>query len=154
MDLNAVAPVPPASPSSPAPPPAEGALLDSVLDDTPAGRAGLKPGDRVVALNGQPIRDPYDLTDHLDRTPADAEVTIEYLRGPSPRNRPRSLTLRTAHRPKSSTPKLSSTGGAPTPPKGKADDLLLTLPKEVIERIGRLERRVEELEKNEKSTAP
>jgi S1-C subfamily serine protease len=77
----------------------EGVSLDEVLPDTPAERAGLKAGDRIVTLNGQLIHTPYDLTDRLARTSAGSEVTVELVRGRGPGLERRSLTLRTGRRP-------------------------------------------------------
>ncbi|SMF93329.1 serine protease Do [Methylomagnum ishizawai] len=39
----------------------EGALVDMVPEDGPAARAGVKAGDIIVALNGQPIHDSREL---------------------------------------------------------------------------------------------
>ena len=103
---------------------AEGAVLSGVLADTPAGRAGLQAGDRVVALDGVPVRSSYELTDRLDRTPADADVTLVLLRDPVAKGNPAepgsapppperlSLTIRTAHRP----PPEASPAAATRPP--------------------------------------
>ncbi len=121
----------------------EGAVLGRVVADTPAERAGLKAGDRVVAIDGHPVRSPYDLTDRLDHTPADAEITLDLFRGPGPVR----LTFRTARRP----PFEPSQPSAP-PVKSKAKEPRAEVPAEVAEMIQRLERRIEELEK-EKSEA-
>ncbi|MGK2913706.1 MAG: DegQ family serine endoprotease [Porticoccaceae bacterium] len=40
---------------------AQGALIAQVEDNSPAQRAGIKPGDVVIALNGEPIEDASDL---------------------------------------------------------------------------------------------
>ena len=70
-------------------------VLGRVLDDTPAGRSGLKSGDRLVAPNDHPVRTPTDLTDRLDRIPADADVTLDFLRGAGPGSRAPSPDPRT-----------------------------------------------------------
>ena len=107
-----------------------------MLDDTPAARAGLKPGDRVVALDSQPIPTPRDLTDRLDRTLAGAETTVEFRRGERVERR----VLRTARR-----PPIEPVPDHPAPPR--LEDAHPPLPREVAERLERLERLVKELEK-------
>jgi len=79
--------------------------LVQVLPDTPADHAGLRPGDRVVALDGRPIHSPFDLDDRLARTAAGSEVAVAYLRGDDPAHERRTLTVRTASRPPTDAPK-------------------------------------------------
>ncbi len=124
----------------------EGAVLGRVVADTPAERAGLKAGDRVVAIDNHPVRSPYDLTDRLDHTPADSEITVDLFRGNSPG--PIRLTFRTARRP----PFEPSQPSAP-PTKSKAREPRAEVPAEVAETIKGLERRIEELEKEKTETA-
>ncbi len=38
-----------------------GALIETVMDDGPAAKGGLKPGDIVVSIEGKPIKDSQDL---------------------------------------------------------------------------------------------
>ncbi len=38
-----------------------GALVDDVVDDSPATRAGLRQGDVILSVNGQPVRTAHDL---------------------------------------------------------------------------------------------
>ena len=54
----------PPSPSSPSPPSLPGVALVAVEADSPAGRKGLAPGQRLVAINDHPIRDLIDLRFH------------------------------------------------------------------------------------------
>jgi S1-C subfamily serine protease len=121
---------------------APGAVLGGVLADTPAARAGLQPGDRVVALDGHPIQSPLNLTDRLDRTLAHTEVTIESLRGALRDH----VVVQTASRPPFTPPAPPSTP-TPPPPTPKTDELRLTIPREVLDRLDRLEHRIDELEK-------
>ena len=41
---------------------AEGALVDQVTPNTPAAEAGLKPGDVILKMNGEAVKDAADLT--------------------------------------------------------------------------------------------
>jgi putative radical SAM enzyme (TIGR03279 family) len=42
----------------------EGVVVAAVAADGDAGRAGLRPGDRILAINGQPVRDVIDFHFH------------------------------------------------------------------------------------------
>ncbi len=121
-----------------------GAEVAEVNPGSPAERAGLAGNDRIVRIEGRPIRTTDDLTDRLDRTPAGAEVAIEVLRGPA-RNR---LLIRTAARPVKPTPPADP-APPPTPPAKPADPAPAAVPRELIERLERLERLVEDLRKRE-----
>lgn len=121
---------------------AAGAVLGRVLADSPADRAGLKTGDRVVAIDGQTVRTPYDLTDRLDRTPADSDVTLDLVRGDAHTAQVKRLTLRASRRP----PIEPSRPAKPHDrEKVRADDPRTR--RDLGETIDRLERRVRELEK-------
>ena len=60
---------------------AEGVVVTEILDRAPAFEAGLRPGDVVTALNGEPVRAPVDL-DYLvwQHFPGDP-ITLETYRG-------------------------------------------------------------------------
>jgi Zn-dependent M28 family amino/carboxypeptidase len=59
----------------------EGLLLDGVRDDSPAAKAGLKAGDRVVKLAGRDVRNIEDYTAALGEMKAGQEYEIEIVRG-------------------------------------------------------------------------
>lgn len=59
----------------------DGLLLDGVRDDSPAARAGLKAGDKVVRLAGREIKNVYDYTYALGEMKAGQEYEIEVMRG-------------------------------------------------------------------------
>jgi S1-C subfamily serine protease len=93
------------------PPPAEeGARLREVVAGTPATAAGLRPGDRIVALDGRSIRTPHDLIDRLDRIPAGTTIRLSILRGDPSGPRPIERTLQTTSRPSAS---VARRGGSP-----------------------------------------
>lgn len=64
-------------------PDGNGALVDRVTPDLPAAKAGVKPGDVLVELNGVaiPARDAF--TDTLSTYGPDEEVDLKYRRGES-----------------------------------------------------------------------
>ncbi len=56
------------------------AALGVVEPNGPAAQAGLKPGDAILAVNGEPVRDFLDLVDRIKAHPGDS-VSIRYRRG-------------------------------------------------------------------------
>ena len=58
-----------------------GLLIDGVRDDSPAAKAGLKAGDRVVKIGDREIKNVYDYTYALGEMKAGQEYAIEVLRG-------------------------------------------------------------------------
>jgi serine protease Do len=57
-----------------------GALLADVVKEGPADKAGLKPGDVVVALNGKPIADNNQLTRDVGVVPPGRPVKLDVVR--------------------------------------------------------------------------
>jgi regulator of sigma E protease len=58
------------------------AEVPGVLPGSPAEKAGLQAGDRILAVNGQPVRHFYDVMKLVGASP-DKEVTLEIERGGS-----------------------------------------------------------------------
>ena len=168
----------------PEPVPVAGARIREVVDGTPASRAGLRPGDRIVALDGQSIRSRNDLIDRLNRIPARKAIVLMVVRDGDPKRSQFQVALRTGSRssqpnpgapppaPASATtrrddagvpvtptasrvepassalpaPKAAPTRSRPDRPAGSLNELKLSLPRAVVDRIEHLERRIEELE--------
>ncbi|PWT80725.1 MAG: hypothetical protein C5B44_04920 [Acidobacteria bacterium] len=59
----------------------DGLLLDGVREDSPAAKAGIKAGDRVVKLAGRDVHNVYDYTYALGEMKAGEEYEVEVLRG-------------------------------------------------------------------------
>ncbi len=59
----------------------DGLLLDGVREDSPAAKAGLKAGDRIVKLAGRDVRNVYDYTYVLGEMKAGQEYEVEVMRG-------------------------------------------------------------------------
>ena len=72
-----------------------GALVAGVAPGAPAARAGLRPGDVVIAAGGEPIETGSALTRRIARAGPNQTVKLEVLRD----GRTLSLTVRTAERP-------------------------------------------------------
>lgn len=58
----------------------DGMLLDAVRDDSPAAKAGLKAGDKIVKLAGREIKNVYDYTYALGEMKAEQEYDVEVMR--------------------------------------------------------------------------
>lgn len=59
----------------------DGLLLDGVRDDSPAAKAGLKAGDRVVKIGNREVKNVYDYTAALGEMKAGQEYVLEVMRG-------------------------------------------------------------------------
>ena len=59
----------------------DGLLLDGVRDDSPAAKAGINAGDRIVKMAGRDVRNVYDYTAALGEMKAGQEYEVEVMRG-------------------------------------------------------------------------
>ena len=58
----------------------KGALINSVLEDSPADEAGIKRGDIILEFNGEAIRQINDLPRIVANTPVDKKVKVKLFR--------------------------------------------------------------------------
>ncbi len=58
-----------------------GVAIAAVDHDAPAGKAGLRPKDVILALNGKKMKDAEDLREALHKLPPGATVALEVLHG-------------------------------------------------------------------------
>jgi Zn-dependent M28 family amino/carboxypeptidase len=58
----------------------DGLLLDGVRDESPASKAGIKAGDKIVKLAGHEVHNVYDYTYALGEMKAGQEYEVELLR--------------------------------------------------------------------------
>ncbi len=59
----------------------EGALIAGVLRASPAERAGILPGDVLIAVKGEPVRDPRAMLDMVAALPPGQKADFRVLRG-------------------------------------------------------------------------
>jgi serine protease Do len=64
----------------------EGALVASVIEDSPAARAGLKPGDVVTRYDGRPVDGPRALSTLVAGTAVGRTVELAIIRDGQPRS--------------------------------------------------------------------
>ena len=57
-----------------------GALVADVLHDSPSERAGLQPGDVLVAIEGRPIHSAQDFMNAEGQAPVGQQMEVDYLR--------------------------------------------------------------------------
>jgi serine protease Do len=62
---------------------AKGAIVASVVGNSPAEKAGMRQGDVIVALNGSDVQDSRDLTRRVAMLPAGSKADFTVMRGGS-----------------------------------------------------------------------
>lgn len=58
----------------------KGAIVNSVMPDSPAQEAGLQPGDVITSINSKPVKTAADVRNHIGLLPVGAGVMFEILR--------------------------------------------------------------------------
>ena len=59
----------------------DGLTLDGVREESPAAKAGLKAGDKIVKMAGRDVKNVYDYTQALSEMKAGQEYEVELMRG-------------------------------------------------------------------------
>ncbi len=59
----------------------QGAAISRIEDNSPAAKAGLEPGDIIVAANGRQIKNSHDIRNIIGLMQIGDKVNIEYFRG-------------------------------------------------------------------------
>jgi serine protease Do len=59
---------------------AEGALVAQAEADSPAAKAGLRPGDVITSIDGAAVKNPRDLARKIAATAPEATITVGYIR--------------------------------------------------------------------------
>ncbi len=62
-------------------PPGEAVLIDHIVADSPASRAGLQRGDGILAVNGAPARTTGDISSHLEQAKGGDLLSLTVIRG-------------------------------------------------------------------------
>src|SRR5437660_318385 len=57
-----------------------GIAIEGVAPGSPAGKAGLQPGDVITAVNGNPVHKGNDLVNPIAQTPIGGKVRVTYMR--------------------------------------------------------------------------
>ena len=58
----------------------QGAIVNSVLPDSPASAAGLQAGDIIIAIDDEKVKNAGDVRNHIGLLPVGQKVTFEVLR--------------------------------------------------------------------------
>jgi serine protease Do len=87
----------------------EGALIASVTADSPAAKAGLKPGDVIVKAGGHDIRNVQDLPPIVAKSPVGSQLPLEIIRD----GKKRTLTATVGAMPSNLEASAETVPGAP-----------------------------------------
>ncbi len=58
----------------------EGVMISGVTVGSPAAQAGLRPGDQIIAVNGQAVSDPNSMIQLVGAAPQDQALDVQYRR--------------------------------------------------------------------------
>jgi serine protease Do len=101
----------------------KGALIAEVVKGGPAEKAGLKAGDVIVAVNGHPVADNYQLTRDVGAVPPGNAVKLDYVRD----GKPRTIDVKVAGRPEEQSDTTVSKEGPGGGEQKNVDPLGLTV---------------------------
>ena len=59
----------------------KGAIVNSIMPDSPAEESGLQPGDIITSINSKPVKSAADVRNHIGLLPVGEEVMFDVLRG-------------------------------------------------------------------------
>jgi serine protease Do len=60
--------------------PKDAALVSIVTPNSPADKAGLRPGDLITKIDQRTVEGSYDVVDYISSKPIGSKVTVAYLR--------------------------------------------------------------------------
>jgi predicted metalloprotease with PDZ domain len=113
----------------------DGALVNSVIPDSPADRAGIRSSDVVLGVDGEPVKSPVQLHERIQSAGPSAKVRLEIVRD----GRKETVEATLAQRPLIIGP--SSLDFSPRSPR------VFMFPDQWAERMAALEERVKNMEK-------
>ena len=120
----------------------DGALVNSVVPDSPADRAGLRSSDLIVELDGEPVNSPLQLHERIQKAGPGAKVKLEIVRDGKKETVEATLAQQ---------PLTFGSGDLGFWPRGPRNILLpdqaASRMDALEERVSALEKRIEELEK-------
>ncbi len=107
------------------------AIIDLVVPDKPAERAGLRPGDRVVAVDGEPVKFWHEWVSYVRAHPGQA-ITVRVLRDGKP------VDLQMTPEPvREAGETVGKIGAAVRQPENLRDDLRVVVRYSATDAIGR-----------------
>jgi serine protease Do len=97
---------------------AMGALVEDVSDNSPAARAGLKPYDVILRLDGRAVSNNDDLISRVSEMPPGSGAKLEVLRD----GKRQDLVVRLSERPGRAAPSDGAADDQPTPTRGESSN--------------------------------
>ena len=89
---------------------AEGAMVDEPQNGSPAAKAGIEPGDVIIAVDGTPVKDARELARTIAMTAPNTSVKLDILRN----GETRTVTVTLAQMPDEQQAKADTESATPT----------------------------------------
>ena len=117
-------------------PKVNGALVAAVTPDSPAAKAGIKQGDVITGINGQPVERLKDLTLGVANQHAGSKVTLDVWRNGETESLQTSIAQMPKEMAQASNESSQSSGSGPHAQTGKLGLALSPLTPELRDRFG------------------
>ena len=89
---------------------AEGAMVDEPQNGSPAAKAGIEPGNVIIAVNGTPVKDARELARTIAMTAPNTSVKLDILHN----GETKTVTVTLAQMPNEQQAKADTEGATPT----------------------------------------